>query len=143
MTLPIDTESRDYKFLKTLNEDVELTSNEYGEWDLVFKDGDYSNVSGLKSLKNACIIAILTRYNELKDIPTYTEFGDRAYEVLKDNQNKLTTFKIETDIIEVLENMRRVRTVDIVEVIPDENTYQVNFGVTSITDEIVQGSVSL
>ena len=71
MSLPIDTNSFDYKHNKTLNEDVKLKSDEYGKWDLSFENGDYVNVTGLASLHNACIIAILTRFRELSENPTY------------------------------------------------------------------------
>lgn len=143
MTLPIDTASYDYKFNKTLNEDVQLTSNEYGEWDIKMRDKDYVNVTGITSLRNACIIAILTRYGELNDIPTYNGFGDKAYQVIKDNQNRLTEFKIETFIREVLENMRRIRTVNEIIITKEAYHYLVEFTVTSINDELVKGSVSL
>lgn len=143
MTLPVDTESYDYKFNKTLNEDVQLISDEYGEWDIKMVDGDYVNVTGVASLHNACIIAILTRYGELNDIPTYDQFGDKVYQVIKDNQTRLTEFKIETFIQEVLEKMRRIQRVNEVSVTKKSDFYLVEFTVTSINDELVRGSVSL
>ena len=108
MTLPIDTNSYDFRYNKTLNEDVNLVGNEYGKYDLDMDNDDYVNVVGVNSLANACIIAILTRYNELKDNPTYTGFGCRVHGLIKDNQNKLTKFKIETYLTETLNAMRRV-----------------------------------
>ena len=58
MVLPVDVDSFDYRFNKTLNEDVRLKSDEYGKWDLDIDNGDYVNCTGLVSLNNACIIAI-------------------------------------------------------------------------------------
>ena len=65
MVLPVDTNGYDFKFNKTLNEDVQLVGNEYGKYDLDMDNDDYINVTGVHSLANACIIAILTRFNEL------------------------------------------------------------------------------
>ena len=69
--LPVNEDSIDYQFFKTLNEDIKLTPNEYGEWDMVFEDGDIVNVTGAESLANAIVILILTRYGELKNNPLY------------------------------------------------------------------------
>lgn len=144
MTLPVNTESYDYKFNKTLNEDVRLKSDEYGFFDIDMDNGDYVNVTGLESLKNACIIAIMTRYGELTDNPTYNEFGCQAHELPKQNQNRLFLFKLETYINDTLSAMRRVRSVNQIEITrTDVHNYQVEFDITSINDEIVKGSVLL
>lgn len=127
---------------KTLNEDVKLTSDEYGKYDLDMCNGDYINVSGNDSLLNACIIAILTRFKELKN-PTYSEFGCRAHELIKYNQTKITKFKLETYINDVLIRMRRIRTVNYINITQDSPDYKVEFSVTSINDEIIKGSLSL
>ena len=143
MTLPIDTSSIDYKFNKTLNEDVKLKSDEYGKWDLDMHNGDYINTTGLPTLHNACIIAILTRFGEIQN-PTYNGFGCHAHELIKDNKTKLLLFKLETDITEVLNKMRRIHQVNWVKIIEDDvYSYLVKFSVTSINDEIVEGSVTL
>lgn len=143
MVLPVDVDSFDYRFNKTLNEDVRLKSDEYGKWDLDMCNGDYVNVTGLVSLNNACIIAIMTRFNEVKT-DTYEGFGCKAHELIKDNKTKLTLFKLETYIEYVLNDMRRVQEVNYVDI--SENTsesYHVNFSVTSINDETIKGSVAL
>ncbi len=142
--LSVDTSSYDYKFLKTLNEDVKLKSDEYGKYDLDMDNGDYINVTGNNSLQNACIIAILTRFQELFDVPHYTEFGCRIHELIKDNQTKMLLFKMETSVNEVLNNMRRVRTVNYVKIEKSGvHTHTVSFSITSINDETITGSVSL
>lgn len=141
--LPVDVDSFDYRFNKTLNEDVNLKCDEYGKWDLDMCNGDYVNVTGLVSLSNACIIAIMTRFNEVKT-DTYEGFGCKAHELIKDNKTELMLFKLETYIEDVLNDMRRVQEVNYVDI--SENTsesYHVNFSVTSINDEIVKGSVAL
>lgn len=144
MSLKVDTDSYDWKFLRTLNEDAQLTSNEYGEWDLKMQDGDYVNVTGLESLGNACVIAIMTRYAELSSNPLYEEFGCRVHELVKDNMNTMTTYKMEMFITETLQNMRRVETINTINVTKTEaNKFQVYFNITSINDEIVSGGLTL
>ena len=144
MSLKVDTDSYDWKFLRTLNEDAQLTSNEYGEWDLKMQDGDYVNVTGLESLGNACVIAIMTRYTELSSNPLYEEFGCRVHELVKDNMNTMTTYKMEMFITETLQNMRRVKTINNIQVKKTEaNKFQVYFNITSINDEIVSGGLTL
>lgn len=141
--LPIDPSSYDFRFNKTLNEDVKLTSNQYGECDISFKNGDYENITGIKSLENACKIAILTRFGEIKT-DTYSEFGCHAHEVIKDNQNTLTRYKLEMYTTEVLENIRRIDTVDSVTITDNTDfNYDVDFTVTSINDEKISGSVTI
>ena len=141
MTLPIKEESIDYKLYKTLNEDVKLKSNNYGKFDIQFEKGDYVNVTGNESLKNAIIIAIMTRYNELTNL--YTGFGCRVHELIKDNQNTMTKYKLELYVSEVLENMRRIKEVNSINITELDSKYLVEFIVTSINDEIVKGSVKL
>lgn len=143
MTIPLDTKSYDYKVYKTLNEDVQLIGNQYGRYDLNMVDKDYVNVTGHNSLQNACVIAILTRYNELKT-PLYNGFGCRVHELIKGNKTRLQDFKIETYITETLNNMRRVKNVNWVEITEETNeSYDVSFSITSINDEIIKGKVSL
>jgi phage gp46-like protein len=144
MTLPVNTKSYDYNYNKTLNEDVKLKSDEYGFFDLDMRNGDYINVTGLDSLLNACIIAIMTRYGELTDNPTYNEFGCMAHELPKQNQNRLFLFKLETYITDTLTSMRRVNTVNSVDIKRTGiHDYQVEFDITSINDETIKGSVIL
>ena len=141
--IPINTQSYDYRFKKTLNEDVELTPNTNNtKYDITIENGDYKNVTGEKSLNNAIIIAILTRYNEIKN-PTYNEFGCRAHELTKDNQNSITQFKLETYITDTLENIRRIHSINTLNITPTSDGYDVKFSVTSINDEIVKGEITI
>ena len=154
MVLPVDEESYAYRFYKTLNEDVKLTSNEYGEWDVVFENDDWVNCTGFDSLVNACIIAIMTRYSELDYSVFYDEFGCRIHELIKSNKSKNTLYKMEVFITEVLNNMRRIKRVNWLEITdnPDNQAYnyRVNFSITCIGDddeddegEIIEESISL
>lgn len=141
--LPIDPSSYDYKFNKTLNEDVKLTSNQYGQCDISFKNGDYVNVTGIESLENACKIALLTRFDEIKT-DTYAEFGCHVHQLIKENQTPFTKYKLELYATEVLEKMRRIDSVDSVTITEnDVSSYNIDFTVTGINDEKISGSVTI
>lgn len=139
MPLPVKTDSRYYQFYKTLHEDVKLSSNEYGEWDVVFKDDDWVNCTGIDSISNACIIAIMTRFQELDYSTLYEDFGCRIHELTKTNKGRHTVYEMEIFITEVLNSMRRVKTVNWVEITenPDNQyyNYRINFSITTISDE--------
>lgn len=146
MTLPINAESDGYRFYKTLNEDVQikLVSPTSKHWDIQMENGDYVNVDGLESLRNAICIAIMTRFNELDFMELYDGFGCRVHELVKKNKSEMVKYKIELFINEVLENMRRISIVNDVTVSEsDIHSYLVEFNVTSISDETVTGSVTI
>ena len=146
MTLPINTDSDDYRFFKTLHEDVQIRPSNptSAHWDIQMKDGDYVNVSGHESLKNAICIAIMTRFNELDFMELYEDFGCRIHELVKANKSEMVRYKIELFTTKVLENMRRISEVNYVTVSDDDaHSYLIGFSVTSISDEIVTGSVSI
>lgn len=148
MTLPVDYESDDYQYFKTLNEDVQVLprSPTADHWDIQMNNGDYVNVTGKDSLRNAICIAIMTRFNELDYNQLYDGFGCRAHQLVKANKSEMVRFEIEVYVSEVLENMRRIQEVNSLKV-SDSNyeaySYSVEFNVTSINDEIVTGSVNL
>lgn len=144
MTLPIDYNSDDYQFYKTLHEDVQLQQNQYGKWDLQMKNGDYVNVTGKQSLYNAIIIAIMTRMGELHDNPLYNEFGCRIHELIKANKTNQVLYEVELFVNDTLESIMRIQEVEYVEVTEsDTHEYHIEFSVTSITDEIIAGSVEV
>ena len=143
MPIPIDENDKGYRFMKTLNEDIKLVSNEYGEYDMEFINGDIVNLTGIQSLHNAIIIAILTRYKELKHNQLYDEFGCRVHELIKANQNNMTEFKMEKFIEDTLTNMRRIRKINWIKINQIPDGYTVHFNITSITDETVNGTVNL
>ena len=146
MTLPVDYESDDYQYFKTLNEDVQVlpVSPTANHWDIQMKNGDYVNLTGKDSLRNAICIAIMTRFNELDFAPLYDGFGCRAHQLVKANKSEMVKYEIEVYISEVLENMRRIQEVNSLSVTDsDTYSYLVDFNVTSINDEIVTGSVNL
>lgn len=145
MTLPVDYESEQYRFYKTLNMDVQLkpTSNKSQHYDVQMENEDFVNVISHDSLCNAIVIAIMTRFNEL-NIPIYENFGCRVHELIKARQTEMVKYQVELFITDVLENIRRIKEIESVEVIVDEdNLYKINYHVLSISDELVSGSVRL
>lgn len=144
MTLPVDYESEDYRFYKTLNEDVQLKPVGKGKhYDIEFEDEDFVNVTGNDSLYNAIVIAIMTRFNELSDIPLYDGFGCRAHELVKSRFTDMVAYEMMLFITETLEKMRRIKEVHNVEVKQKGDIHEISFRVTGITDEIIAGSVEL
>lgn len=142
--LPTNPESIDERFFKTLNEDIKLKPNQYGEWDMVFKDGDIVNVTGAESLANAIVILIMTRYGELKNNILYKDdFGCRVHEIPKDNITNLNQYKTEKYIEDAVKRMRRVRTINYIQVKPYMNGYNVTLAVTSINDTDVTLTMEL
>lgn len=146
MVLSIDKESDDYRYYKTLNEDVYLkpVNSTSDHWDIQMNNGDYVNLTGTDSLRNAICIAIMTRYNELSRIMLYDNFGCRAHELIKANKSEMVKYEVELFIRDVLENMRRINEIKYITV--SESTivsYHVEFSVVSINDELVSGSVEL
>lgn len=143
-----DTEEDITKFYKTLNHDINLKKMENGLWDLDFNNDDYVKVDGRNSLYVACIIALLTGYNEIGDRyenPTYSKFGNRAYELLKTNTNsQLQNFKLKSYFTDCLENIRRVKKVLTLQVSQNISYgYEVYFNVMGLSDETVNGTISL
>ena len=142
--LPTNPESIDERFFKTLNEDIKLKPNQYGEWDMVFKDGDIVNVTGAESLANAIVILIMTRYGELKNNILYKDdFGCRVHEIPKDNITNLNQYKTEKYIEDAVKRMRRVKTINYIQVTPYANGYNVVLSVTARNDEDVNLKLSL
>lgn len=145
MVLPHNTTDINHRLYSTLNEDVKLTSDEYGRWDLDFQNGDIVYVDGLKSLENACIIAIMTRFNELKN-PLYVDFGCRVHELIKENQSTMTEYKIREFIAETLNSMRRIKTVHWVRLEKSRENYfkyDVTFNITSIDNQTLTTTLLL
>lgn len=135
MTLP-ETNELDKEFYSTLNEDIKLSPNEFGEWDMVFEDYDLVNATGLESLSNAITILIMTRYSELKHNLLYKDdFGCKIHQIVKDNITNLNNYKIEKYIDEAIKRMRRVKRINYIQVKPEQNGYNVVLSVTSIDDE--------
>ena len=142
MVFELDIYNNDVFNYVTLNEDVKLKADNYNEWDIEMVNGDYVNCVGQLSLRNAIIIAIMTRFQELEDNPVYNNFGCRVHELVKANKTGMTVYKMEVYIQETLQNMRRISEINSLDVVENgDYTYTVNFSVISINDEMINGSL--
>jgi len=141
MVLPVDTESYAYLFYKNLNEDVKLKSDAMGRWDIDFdfEHDDWYNVTGFESVFNACVIAIMTRFDELEFMDLYDDFGCRIHELIKANKSRNVKYHMELFVTEVLENMRRIKRVNWVNITDNPNgklySYVITFNVSCMLDE--------
>lgn len=141
MVLPVDLESYAYLFYKNLNEDVKLKPDEYGRWDIDFDyaHDDWYNVTGFESVFNACVIAIMTRFDELEFMDLYDDFGCRVHELIKANKSRNVEYDIEVFVTDVLKNMRRIKSVNWVEIVDSPNeeyyNYMITFNVSCMLDE--------
>lgn len=145
--LPVDYESDDYRFNKTLHMDVEVLPDQWNnKFDLQFENGDFKILTGTESLRNAIVIAIMTRYNELKNELYHPGFGCRIHELLKAKQSVVVQKKMGYYCENTLNEMRRIKKVNEITVKDSKNNawkYEVFFNITSINDEIISGSVNL
>lgn len=150
---------------RTLHHDIGLVQRSNGTWDLWFGqdevskiyeddpflqiiEGDIVNATEVHSLQVGIIIACLTSWNYLNRTgnPIYTEFGNEAYSLLKKNKGVNTAYKIQQFFIDCLNRMRRVNSVESLEVFDVQGNpylYKVVFQVTSVTNTLVDGSFYL
>lgn len=141
--LPVDLDSEDYRFHKTLHQDIELKQDEWGsKWDMQFENGDVVNITGEASLKNAICIVIMTRFRELNN-DLYTNFGCRIHELIKANASEMVKRKLEYYTEDVLKKMRRVHKVNEIIVNKIGYGYKIYFHITSISDISVEGEVQI
>lgn len=122
-----------------------IMDNLDGRWDRLCEKGDFVQVKGDKAVYNAITLSILTAFNELsnKGLKTYSNFGNKAYELLKENKNRLTLFKLESYFIKAIESIRRVRYVvefNIQEY--DVYSFDVNFTVCTIENTFINGGLN-
>jgi lipid A disaccharide synthetase len=131
---------------KTLHKDVKLLPNEYGKYDRVLVNGDFVLRDGLQSLHSAITFKIMLIWNELRNNPTYMKQGNKTWGVLKENKTDLTMFTAKEYTIQALEEIRRIKKVNTLNVIENPNDpfqYIISFSVTSIDDSEISGSVTV
>lgn len=150
---------------KTLHHDIGLVRRSNGLWDLWFgqddvsksyKDnpyldiveGDIVSATEIHSLQVGIIISCLTSWNYLNRTgnPLYTEFGNEAYSLIKKNKGINTEYKIKQFFIDCLNRMRRIYSVESLDVYNVTNNpymYKVVFKVLSVTNTLVDGEFYL
>lgn len=150
---------------RTLHNDIGLVQRSNGLWDLWFGqdslsenykdetflniiDGDIVSATEIHSLQVGIIISCLTSWNYLNRTgnPVYPVFGNESYSLLKKNKGSNTQYKIKHFFIDCLNRMRRIYSVEYLDVSEVENNpylYKVKFKVISITNTIVDGDFYL
>lgn len=128
----------------TLGKDIEIVDVGNGYYDRQVLSGDFVQLTGLDALRNGCKVAILTLINELKDNPTYSSFGNPALLYVKQNNTLLARTAIKEAVKKVLNNIRRIQSVDVlnVDVVGIPFNITVYYSCTSIDDQTVNGSVT-
>lgn len=126
---------------KTLNKDIKLIKTDNDHYDISIRAGDYEIVEGEESLRNATIFALLLHFNELNLNPTYQMKGNRAFFYIKDRNIALSRLNIQESIKEVLEGIRRIKTVDYVNVerVKDHpNQLSIIISIIGLNDEEIE-----
>lgn len=133
---------------RTLHNDIGMIQRSNNGWDLWFDNGDLVKAEDFHSLQVGIIIACLTSWNYMNRYgnPTYSVFGNRAYQLLKANKGGMVEYKIQQFFMECLKRMRRVYDVvnlKVKEVPYAPYTYFVEFKVISINNELVDGTFTI
>lgn len=126
-----------------LNKDIDLNHAGYGFWDIELDDDGFVFIDDVEALENGFIISILTRFQELKELPTYKDYGCRVHEMIKTRKTRLNEFKIKNYIQESIEAMNRVESVEDVELTPTILGYHVMIYATSINGGLIRAEMDL
>ena len=119
-----------------------------GQWDLWFDNGDLVSATEFHSLQVGIIIACLTSWNYLNRYgnPTYEIFGNESYSLLKRNKREDVRFKIRAYFEECLLRMRRVNSVEdlqVHEVKGNPYKYHVTFKVRAMSNYLIDGGFDI
>lgn len=133
---------------RTLHHDIGLRKMDNGQWDLWFDRGDLVNATEFHSLQVGIIIACLTSWNYLNRYgnPTYAIFGNESYSLLKRNKREDVRFKIRTYFKDCLDRMRRVESVENLEVFEVKSNpymYHVQFTVKAMANYLITGEFDI
>ena len=132
---------------KNHNHDIKMKYNpERNRWDWQLKADNLQITTGTETIYMAIINKLLTGNNELPNNPTYHQYGNPAYNLLKKNKGKLTQLQIEEYTRQQLKDMHRIKKINHIKVYnhpTDPYTYMVDYSVETITDETVHGELIL
>ena len=131
---------------KSLNHDVSLQYNpKRNKWDWNIRLDNFRMDTSINSMYDGCVHKLLTGYHEMHKNPTYNGYGNRAWDLLKQNKNNITRIQVEQYSIKQLEEMRRVKEIVYLNVYDSDDpyTYTVEYKVICVNDEKVTGAVNL
>lgn len=126
---------------ETLNKDIKLEYKNNRKYDRKLVNGDWVQVEGIPSLKAAIRVKLMTIFGELQTNPTYSSWGNKAWFTLKDIQTPVTLTQIREYTRIALLEMRRIASVDYLNVYTDPmvpEKIRVEGVVTSIEGDEVQ-----
>jgi len=95
--------------------DMQILPNSNGYYDRVLENNDFRIISGRDCLQQACDLKLNTRWGEIQN-PTYQEWGNHAWEAIKENNTDLARIMIEESFRSALEEIDIVGSVDYLEV---------------------------
>jgi hypothetical protein len=131
----------------TLNKDILLERNEDMKWDRSIQSGDFVLVTGMESIAMAVVVKLQTWFGELKNNPTYKEWGDKAWFYVKNNDTELTRMELKEYVRQALSEIRRIKSVDSIELfkypvrpVNQSPTIILDVSFTTISDQV--GKVS-
>lgn len=145
--MTITNNENDENLEKVLNHDINMIfDSEKNRWDWNIKGENLDIAIGIKSLFMGCVQKLLTGYHECRDNPTFNSYGNRTYELIKQNKNNLTSKRIEEYTRQQLLSMNRVKFINYIhvhEILEDQYSYQVDYQIVAITDDVVEGDIIL
>lgn len=130
-----------------LGKDIKLKYVNYGQYDREWLGQDFVTVSDMDALDAGIKVKLLTVFGELGYNPTYAQFGNRTWFLMKQNLNKLTITQVKSYTQTALSEMYRIATVDLVTATPavevDPGGVDVFYSVTTIDDRKLSGGISI
>jgi hypothetical protein len=96
-------------------QDIQIASIRDGYYDRVLENNDFQLISGRDCLQQVCDLKLNTRWGEIQN-PTYQEWGNHAWEAIKENNTEMARVMIEESFRQALEELDCVGTIDYLEV---------------------------
>jgi hypothetical protein len=122
---------------KKLNKDFQLEDKGFGQYDRVVKNGDFVKVDGPDALVNGIIIKLGVQYGEMRDNPTYQNWGNKCHQLIKEPDTQLNKMQKNDLTKEALMEMFRIKSVNQINVTTTNNArnLETQTTVTSIDDQ--------
>lgn len=124
--------------------DVNEDPDDYTFYDISYniQKEDYEIVEDVKSVLAGVILKMLTIYGEL-DYPPYEDWGDRLWEIIYEANTPITISKAEGYMVEAIEEMDRVKSVDHVQIDRVEDKLYISVQITTVDDNTVETTLEI
>ena len=97
-----------------LSKDIKITHTS-GYYDRILENNNLKTITGINCLKQACDLKLNTRYGEIQN-PTYKEWGNHAWEAMKENNINLARIMVKESFRSALTEINGISTVNYLEV---------------------------